>query len=236
MTDPDAAVSPPEPDPETQPFDIVTVLGSNLLQPMADHIDRLLEREETDWGVTPYENGYAALLVVAFNMLLESYVARLRFKRRAESKPNLTFTAQLAAMFDDLPRPEALEEVYVIGKATAHNHIWNLELADDDAEAKVLLTPKDLEMATKQSWERIVDLGTRKTRLLGLNAVPTALDRHDVKTVFDVTWSTLQFMASKNHDHTPMKGYHTVRFRKQHRHFADLLTLFPVARPVPKEA
>lgn len=119
----DAAVSAaPQPDPDTERRDIVSVLGSSLLQPMADHIDRLLQHEARP-SPSHGENGYAATLVVQFNMLLESYVSRLRYTRRAETNKNLNVADQLQAFFADLPRPDALAEVYLIGKATSHNHM-----------------------------------------------------------------------------------------------------------------
>jgi len=160
-----------------------------------------------------------------------TYVSRLRYTRRAEANKNLNVSDQLQAFFTDLPRPEELAEVYLIGKATSHNNIWHLGAAGGSDEWEMLLSPRDLGMASKKNWQDSVDLSTRKTKLLGLNAVPTALDRHDVKTVFHVVWSTLGFMARKSYSDTPVHPHSTVRFRKQHRGFGDLLKELPASRP-----
>ena len=76
------------------------------------------------------------------------------------------------------------------------------------------------------------DLSTRRSRLLALNAVPTAVDRHDVRTVFHVVWSTLRFMASEKYADTPVHPHPTVRFRGKHVGFGDLIKHFPASRPV----
>jgi hypothetical protein len=235
----DSASPAPAADETTDPEerrDTVSILGSSLLQPIADHIDQLLLHEARD-RPSHGENGYAAMLVVEFNILLESYIARLRYTRKADVVSKANLTTQLSKFFADLPDLDKLEEVYVAGKAVSHNHVWRLVEDWDGGNVEVLVTPGDLGMASKKDWERIVDMTTRKTKGLALNVVPTAVDRHDVRKVFEVVWATLKFMASENHPDTPIHPYSTVKYRKKHVRFQDLLLEFtssaPSARPTP---
>lgn len=82
--------------------DTISILGSSLLQPIADHIDKLLLHEVRD-RPSHGENGYAAMLVVEFSILLESYIARLRYTRKQDVVRNASLTTQLSRFFADLP-------------------------------------------------------------------------------------------------------------------------------------
>ncbi len=228
-----------ETDPKAAIGDIVTVVGSSLFQPLADLMDKLLAKQEPapyPSGTSSLENGYSVAIVVLLNVALESYVARLRFCRQAEVENGKTVPGQLGILFPDLPTLAELEDVYMVGKIAAHNHIWNLDVSNVDVNgAPTLMNPKDLGMATKKDYERIVDIDSRKTKLLRLNASPTAIDRHDVKTVFDVIWSTLEFMQAKNYGHTPLHA-HRIKFRGEFANFGALRSLFPSAPAKPETA
>lgn len=214
-------------------FDIITVVGSSLFQPLADLIDKLLAKDARapgPSGPSSAENGYAVAIIVLLNVVLESYLARVKVKRPSETQRGKPVPAQLGIFFADLPTIDAVQDVYMVGKIATHNHIWNLELTEPELGALTLRNPKELGFADKKDYEAIVDISTRKTKLLQLNASPTALDRHDVKTVLEVVWTTLNFMAEKNYDHTPVRAP-VVSFRGKLMGLGDLLPLFPSARP-----
>jgi len=68
-----------------------------------------------------------------------------------------------------------------------------------------------------------VNLGTRRTKALRLNVIPTRVDRTDVLKVFDTIWKTLlvfeatdRFQCYVSHEH--------VRFRGKTRLFSELRT------------
>ena len=70
---------------------IVTVIGSSYFQPMTDLLERWLARRRPRPNATQagyYENGYAASFVVLLVAVLESYVARIWFRRRAALPPD----------------------------------------------------------------------------------------------------------------------------------------------------
>jgi hypothetical protein len=207
--------------------DVITVVGSSYLQPIADLLERLLKRPVSGAGpsgVSGYENGYSASIVVLLVALLESYVARLRFVRRTENIPGHLSTSELLAkFFPALPTREHLVEVLLVRNVLAHNHIWHLDVSEfEELGAPTLATPQELGFQTNKHYEQVVDIGSRKTCLLRLNVSPTSVDRSDVRKVFDVVWKTLEFMQAQNYGHTPLAGS-TVGFRMKRRQFAELL-------------
>lgn len=207
--------------------DVITVVGSAYFQPIADLIDKLLKRPQPPTfpaGSGDHENGYSVSLVVLLVTVLESYTSRLRFVRSADvvaggrSTPDL-----LAEYFPSLPTKEELVEVFLARNAVAHNHLWHLDISDfKEAGSPTLANPKELGFQTNKHYEQVVDFGTRRTRKVGLNISPTAVDRTDVQKVFEVVWRTLTFMNAQDFSHTPLAGS-TVGYRGKYRQFEDLL-------------
>jgi hypothetical protein len=207
--------------------DIISVVGSAYLQPIADLLEKLLKQPisgQGPAGASMHENGYSAAIVVLLATVLESYTARLRFVRREEpivgspSAPGL-----LAAYFPALPTKDELIEAFLCRNVLAHNHIWHLDVSDfDRSGSPTLATPAELGFQPNKHYEQIVDVPVRKTRILRLNVNPIAVDRSDVRKVFDVVWRTLRFMNAQDFSHTPLAGT-TVRFRGRRRQFEELL-------------
>lgn len=207
--------------------DVITVVGSAYFQPIADLVDKLLKRPlpaPFPAGSGEYENGYSVSLVVLLAAALESYTSRLRFVRRKDviaegrSTPDL-----LADYFPNLPTKDDLVEIFLARNAVAHNHLWHLDVSDfEGVGSPTLANPRELGFKTNQHYEQVVDLGVRRTRKLGLNISPTAVDRTDVRKVFEVVWRTLIFMNVQNFGHTPLGGT-TVGYKGKYCQFADLL-------------
>lgn len=202
-------------------------MGSAYLQPIADLLAKLLTQPISGAGpagTSMHENGYSAALVVLIVAVLESYTARLRFVRSAEGVAgNLSTPDLLAKYFPELPTRDELVEVFLVRNVLAHNHVWHLDVSDFAAAGSpTLATPKELGYQTNKHYDHVVDISARQTRSLLLNVSPTAVDRFDVKKVFDVVWRTLKFMNAQNYSHTPLAGC-GVKFRGKHRQFEDLL-------------
>lgn len=207
--------------------DVITIVGSAYLQPIADLLEKLLKRPLSGVGpagTSMHENGYSAALVVLLVAVLESYTARLRFVRIAEGiGGNLGTPELLAKFFPALPTRDELVEVFLVRNVLAHNHVWHLNVSDFAAAGSpTLATPEELGFQTNKHYEQVVDVSARQTRGLRLNVNPNTVDRSDVRKVFDVVWRTLRFMNAQNFSHTPLAGC-TVGFRGKHRQFEDLL-------------
>ena len=214
--------------------DIITIVGTSYFQPVADLIERMLQRpaaEESVVGASHFENGYAAAITVLLVAMLESFVSRVRFLRNNEVVNGKDVPDQLHLFFPDLPNKSELAEVFMLRNIVVHNHVWHLDISDvEEQGAPTLATPKDLKFQTKKSYDAIVDVGARKTTHLGLSASPTSVDRYDVGAVFSTVWKTLEFMNGKNFSHTPLAGQ-AVKFRGQLQPFGELLQLLPATRP-----
>ena len=100
------------------PDKLVTVLGSAYFQPIADLVERLIQRKRarpTRVQSTHHESGYAAAGVLLLVAMFESYISRVRF-----TQPKLVTDATRSAVdvvlsvFPKLRHRKALEEVYVL--------------------------------------------------------------------------------------------------------------------------
>lgn len=206
--------------------DIVTIVASSYFQPIADLMESLLKTEPPEpvaRGTTHRENGYAASITILLVAVLESYVSRLKFVRNQEIAASQSVPDLLAKLFPDLPNKNDLIEIFILRNIVVHNHVWHLDVSDADDDAKTIKSPIELGFSVNKQYQAAVDPGARRTRLLALNANPTAVDRYDVKRVFEVVWKTLLFMNSKDFSHTPLAG-RTVAFRRQRISFEFLPT------------
>jgi len=207
--------------------EIISVIGSAYLQPIADLLENLLDKPisgKGPAGSSMHENGYSSALIVLLVTLIESYTARLRFVRRDEEVTgNVSTPDLLSKYFATFPKKEELTEVFLIRNVLAHNHIWHLDVSDfDNVGSPTLSTPKELGFNTNKHYEQVVNVETRTTRLLDLNINPTSVDRTDVRKVFDLIWNTLKFMNSQNNSHTPLAGS-WVKFKGVRCKFEDLI-------------
>ena len=213
--------------------DIITIVGISYFQPIADLIERMLTRPaaaDNIAGAGHFENGYAAATAILLVATLESFVSRLRFLRNEEVISGKDIPDQLLHFFPDLPNHKELAEVFLLRNIVVHNHVRHLDVsAVEERGVPTIASPKDLKFQTKKTYDAIVDLGTRRTVLLGLSASPTSVDRYDVGTVFRVIWTTLKFMNKKNFSHTPLAGQ-TVHFGSRLQQFEELLKLLPSTR------
>lgn len=209
--------------------DLITIVGTCYFQPIADLIENLFKSKAPTphpMGTSCRENGYSASLVVLLVALLESFVSRLKFLRQDDVNPGKSVPELLAELFPDLPSKDILEEVFLLRNIVVHNHVWHLDLSDIESNgAPILATPRELKFQTNKNYDVGVDVATKRTRKLNLNASPTAVDRNDVGRVFEVVWSTLLFMNQKNFGHTPLAGQ-TIKFRGRFEQFGDLVQLF----------
>lgn len=203
--------------------DVISVVGSAYMQPIADLLEKLLKEPAAGHGPGGsglHENGYSAAVVVLLVALLESYVARLRFKRQADpvtGRPSIP--ELLSRYFPTLSTKEELIEVFLIRNVLAHNHIWHLDVSDMEQNGSpTLASPLDLGFQTNKNYAPVVDLTSRRTRKLQLNVNPIAVDRSDVRKVFDIVWRTLKFMNEHNFDHTPLASQ-GIAFRGKRRRF-----------------
>jgi hypothetical protein len=90
--------------------DVISVIGSAYLQPIADLLENLLDKPisgKGPAGSSMHENGYSSALIVLLVTLIESYTARLRFVRRDEEiSGNVSTPELLSKYFSTFPHKE----------------------------------------------------------------------------------------------------------------------------------
>lgn len=208
--------------------DYLTVVGTNYYQPIADLLANMLDLPPASASydrVGYRENGYAVSVTLLLVAVLESYTSRLHFPRQDDIDKGKSVPDLLAQLFPDLPNHAELRDIFLVRNSIIHNHIWHIEMnASSDTRGKTISAPPQLQFSVNQHYVSLIDTTTRRTNLLGLNASPTSVSRADVLIVFQVVWTTLVFMNSKNFAHTPLAGGQ-VGFRGRRVHFSELIGL-----------
>lgn len=205
---------------------LVSILGSSYFQPIANLIER--------WKVfTPhrpnkvqsgyYEHGYATSVILLLVAMFESYVVRLRFVQG--SKVPATARTALDVVFAVFPRlrhRKALIDVYVLRDSIFHNHLWEIEYSWGGSPTMVMHAASKHPAFGDKKYAARVNPATRRTRALGVNVVPTRVDRRDVLKVFDTIWKTLLIFEAQSRFQCYV-SHENVRFAGKTVPFPDVL-------------
>jgi hypothetical protein len=204
---------------------LITVIGSAYFQPIADLLDRWLSKPRPRPNKVQsgfYESGYAASCVLLLVAMFESYVSRVRFvqgKKVPDSKRSAIDV--VLTVYPRLRHRKALADVYVLRDLLIHGHLWEVEYEWGGAHPMIFRSAtKHAAYGNKMHVDR-VNRRTRRTKALGLNVLPSRIDRTDVLKVFETLWKTLiifettdRFQCYVTHEH--------IRFRSQTRLFSEL--------------
>lgn len=205
---------------------LVSILGSSYFQPIANLVER--------WkAFTPhrpnkvqsgfYEHGYAASVILLLVAMFESYVVRLRFVQDSKVPPTArTALDVVSALFPRLRHRKALIDVYVVRDSIFHNHLWEIEYSWGGSPSMVLHGASRHPAFGDKKYTARVNPTTRRTRALGLNVVPTRVDRRDVLKVFDTIWKTLLVFEAQNRFQCYV-SHENVRFAGKTVPFPDVL-------------
>lgn len=99
----------------------------------------------------------------------------------------------------------AITEVFVIRDVIAHNHLWKIEYSIDRSRRNIL--SKELDSASGDlKFKDHVNLEKGVTKVLGLNVIPTKIDRSDVTKVLDTVLDTLKFIDQKENNRLGLTG------------------------------
>lgn len=212
--------------------EVISIVGSSYYQPIADLVDKLAvaaERRAPESKVSHAENGYAAACTVLLVALLESFTARVRYKRGAEITGSPSVPDLLAQLFPDCPTNGVLHEVFLLRNIVAHNHVWHLDVSQGIDSAQTLAEPRALGFSVNKNYGALVNVSERRTTTLGLCAVPDRVGAPEVIAAFDVVWRTLEHMNRVSFDHTPLTG-RQVSFRGSRISFESLVEQIPADR------
>lgn len=181
----------------SKPEDIVSVIGSQLFQSLADLIGHMVSRpyQKSDQvSSNDYEGGYATAIILTLAVAVESMVARDRY-----------FNSH-ARGYESLPVPEymrkvhryrryvRLSELFILRDGIVHNHVWKLRYICRPRGSRRLVS------ASRVSWSgnrRLIERLNPKnfrTKLLRANVIPTRMDRRDVLKSFEVALDVFTFL------------------------------------------
>jgi hypothetical protein len=196
---------------------LVSILGSSYFQPIANLVERwkaFTPHRPNKVQSGSYEHGYASSVILLLVAMFESYVVRLRFVQGSKVSTNArTALDVVLAVFPQLRHRKALIDVYVVRDVIFHNHLWEIQYSWGGSPTMVLQAATKHPAFGDKKYNARVNPTTRRTRALGLSVIPTRVDRHDVRKVFDTIWKTLLLFEAQNrfqcyvsHEHVRFAG------------------------------
>ncbi len=180
--------------------EIVTVIGTQLFEPIAHLLDRMLARpfrKSDRVGSDYYEGGYAASIILLLAVAVESMVARDRyFNKKATGKQGLPAPEYMKEVyrFRDYHR---LSELFVLRDAIAHNHVWVLAYLWSEGKGRKLTTATRVTWSGNRRLEKRLNPKTFHTKLLRAKVIPGQWDRKDVYAAFATSLSVFHFLAKQ---------------------------------------
>jgi hypothetical protein len=181
---------------------LVSIVGSSYFQPIATLLDAMVSRPSpaaSEVKTSPIENGLACSISLLAVVCFESYVMRLRYIHRAAPAAKKRSTLDfLGDLYPQFPSIDQLTEAFVLRDVVAHNHLWKIGFSWDDQLAMTLKSAHKDPISGDQKYSHHVDLETRRTRLVGLNAVPVKVDRCDASKLLKLVWGALLFLEAQD--------------------------------------
>lgn len=180
----------------------VSIIGTSLLQPIADLIYQALKHKvglEEEVRAHYYDNTYSISVILLLVVMVESYMSRARYLLM-KSDPEIgeiigSTHSRIGKYFPDFQNAEELAEIFVARDVIAHNHVW--ETKYDWATEELIHETPFLDKKKEAKYVNAVDSLTKRTKLLGLNVVPSKISRRDAVIVLDVVLKTLLFLENQ---------------------------------------
>jgi hypothetical protein len=179
---------------------IVSVIGSQYLQPIADLLGAFLKRKppKSDTvGSAYYEGAYVVSILLLLVAVVESMAARDRhFNANAPARKHTAVPEYMKELYRYRGYAR-LSELYVIRDAIFHNHIWVLQILTRASGTRKLLSANRVYWSGNDRLTQRLNSRTFRTKLLRLNAIPSRMDRKDLLKAFDVAISSLRFLEQR---------------------------------------
>ena len=171
---------------------------------MLDLVERLIQRERKQLvagSIGGLENGYALSVVLLLIVSLESHIGRVSYLQSNLTKGGRTKSPRqpvpdyLAGLRRSFRMQKSLTEVFVLRDAIAHGHVWKLEVSDHMVRGQILRAAALLPGYGDYKYKISLNPRTRRSSILGLNLVPSAVGFAEVEKVLNLVWRTLDFLA-----------------------------------------
>ena len=205
---------------------LVTIIGSDYFQPIADLLDKLLSLSNQDTNevkVSGREVGYSASVIVLLAVLLESYAMRVRYINRTTLPiKRISVPRYLKSLYSDFDMTDEVTEVFIVRDVIVHNHLWEIDFTWEDESVMKLVKAEKEASSGDCKYHDHVDVSSRKTKTLGLNVVPVKVGKRDVYEVFQIVWKTLLFLENKDRNQCYVSHLY-VKYRGNAAKFGELL-------------
>jgi len=203
----------------------ISILGGSYLQPIADLVSKLAAEQpkaRNRGPISSFENGYSASIVLLTVAMFESYTVRLAHLRGLSNPAErLVALKVIGSCIPNLRNRKALEDVFVLRDLIFHNHLWELEYSWGSGSPPKLSSANKPASKLDSKYQNRVNEVTRRTRALGLNVLPTQVNRGDAKKVLHTIWSVLQQIESKRLDQLSLASLR-VKVGKSHPLFTEV--------------
>lgn len=167
------------------PERVISIIGPQLYQPIADLVTRLLARpyrQPDRVSSKYYEAGYSAAAILLLAAAIESLVQRDRYfflQAHPTARPSISVADYLKTTLR-YRRHARVKELFDIRNAIAHNHVWEIEFTIPPEGGR-----RHRGSAIVAGTHRLAavppqNVKVPRTKLLRLNLQPSRLDRTDL--------------------------------------------------------
>ncbi|MBU0967684.1 MAG: hypothetical protein KKA54_15035 [Proteobacteria bacterium] len=214
--------------PSRNPFDLITIVGTQFYQPIADLLSKLVTRtyQKPDRvSSNYYEGGYSASIILLLAALIESAVQRDRYfflTKKPSAKPSNVISIYAKEILH-YRRHAHLKEIFDVRNSIAHNHIWEIEFINPKMGGR--RHKKSQIVPGTHRLNKVPPSNTRipRTQRLKLNLQPTRLDRTDVEKVMAANIHFLSHLSNKGHNKINWLEYN-LGFKGKRIEFTDILS------------
>lgn len=214
----------------------ISVVASAYCLPITDLVEKLLAqapRKVVAGNVAHSENGYALAIVLLLVVMLEAYIGRvndLQIRKGTRGKPRpprgprqpaVSIPDYILLLRKSFGLQKSLTEVFVLRDVIAHGHVWTLTTKQKEYENPVLLSAQLGLLYGDGKYRAAINPKTNRTKITGLNLIPSAIGVREVAKVFDLVWKVLEFLVRHRLLERNVMSY-GIRFKRQRLNFWEL--------------
>jgi len=210
-----------------RPEKIISVIGTQFYQPIADLISKLIVHPYSKpdrVGSNYYEGGYAASVILLLAASVESLIQRDRYFYRIANPGSKAsnVVGEYAKAILKYRRHGYLGELFEVRNSIAHNHIWEIEFAIPPAGGRQHKRSQVVSGTHRLSEVPPPTTRIPRTQRLRLNLQPGRLDRTDVAKAFSACLHFLTYLSKRGQRPISLTT-ETVAFKGKRLPFSSLL-------------
>lgn len=145
------------------------------------------------------ENGYSCSIISLSVFCIESFIARIRYidKDNLSQKKDALHYVRNKFSKDNIFCSK-ISELFVLRDLIAHNHLWEVTYEFDENYNEINIKKTKFEGWGNKMFSNNTDLTTEKTKILGLDIIPTRIGKDDANKVLGVLKEFLGKINSEN--------------------------------------